>query len=94
MKESATLRTENQCLKKIIDGYFKEVEEVKDTTNNNVTLNIQETTTNWSLFNLFNKDKKETRKYKLVFDYPVDSKAQGTTQIQSREKTTNMLSKS
>lgn len=93
-KEVVALKAENQCLKKIIDEYFKKVEEDKEGTQNNVTLNIQETTTNWSLFNLFNKDKKETKKYKLVFDYPTGSKMKGKTAIENREKTTNMLSKS
>jgi len=54
------LQTENNVLQNLIDDYFKDktintstIKESKDQIDSKVTLNINETTTNWSLFNLF-----------------------------------------
>lgn len=38
-------------------------------TNQNITLNVNESTTNWSLFNIFDKNNKnETKKYEIKID--------------------------
>jgi alanine-alpha-ketoisovalerate/valine-pyruvate aminotransferase len=38
-------------------------------SNQNITLNVNESTTNWSLFNIFDKKKnEETKKYQIKID--------------------------
>ena len=64
--ESSRSKVQNQseALEKLIKDNLD-----ASKTNQNITLNVNESTTNWSLFNIFDKkNKEETKKYEIKID--------------------------
>ena len=75
------LETEKNCLQQVIDGYLQTRQDIEQ---NNITLNIEEKVTNWSLFNVFDtkkKNKEETRKYHIQLDKPNQNEKKEETKI-------------